>query len=230
MLQVNTIGTIHHSPAFVRIYSYVPILLPVGYEVERPVFCPPKEPDAKRGTTAHVIFASSQDDRRNPDTANGHVCEDLFFTATIGQSPGDSPTPVFTITRSDDPVRKRYTAEGAITRVWRMACNEALRDFADRAAELNFPGLLKGKLHFHGIPLSGLSLKNVLGAVRALPGAEAALKAFGPAPSVKADPKEEGRTDPPPIPSLKGEGGGGRGRRARTRVYGAGSPGPRFAP
>lgn len=232
VLQINKLGRIVPDRSFVFCLIGRTVVLPVDFEIERPVFgCPAARPrgDCTHTSSPHspslhmptILFAHPHDMPRyhsslspsssrtvSPGRDGGHSDEgahsvkqeegdngqwrlraesplspapprhvsDLYFTATVTCHTA-LDKPIFTITRSDDPVRHVYTSERSASAAWRAALLQACADFPDRTEEI-IPGRNKSIAGVNGLMMYGLQYSEVIHAVRALPGAAEMLQRF----------------------------------------------------
>lgn len=191
MIRIKALGSIVHGAEFVTCIQGKPFLIPVGYEIERPVFdetLPEDHSDdngnnnnkKKRKNPSEIVLAFKAGEGEGPKS------DALFFTATIdkvgGPGTGSTERPRYTVTRSDDPARKRYTSDKAMRSAWRLAVAEAERDFPDKKDKTIGTRDAKGVLQVNGMRLFALSYNEVALEINALPGAPAALEAFARPP------------------------------------------------
>lgn len=191
MLRVQTLGTIVHDAAFACRVLGKTALIPVGYEAERAAFL--AEPALKkRNKPANIILAY-----KSPADVSPFPEDDIYFTATVQQSLSTgttTSTPIFTVTRSDDPAKKRYTGDKSPATVWRAAVEALEADFPDRR-ELQAVAIrdAKGNHVINGPRLFGYVYSEVMEEVLKLPGAAEAIAAFPPSatapPTAAAVPK-----------------------------------------
>ncbi|KPA86827.1 hypothetical protein ABB37_00882 [Leptomonas pyrrhocoris] len=169
MLQVVSMGEIVQDPACYAVLAGKPIVFPDHYTINRAVFVSPTS-NAK----PTLLYK---------DTSTGDAAAAMdkpFFVATVtviaATADTDGATLHFHIIRSDNPTEKVYKATKSATTVWRVALEDAARDFPDQKEQLLATCDSQGRLQVNGVRFYGLHMKEVQEELMALPGGAAAFQ------------------------------------------------------